>query len=106
MFRAYLAERGSPDEPVVAYFMNWKGETFYSRNLVRQVQDNARMKDIAARPGRIWVLVERARFNNLKSTLGPAATLRIADRSTNKFWLVEVTDAGPAPPPAPPAVKP
>jgi 4-amino-4-deoxy-L-arabinose transferase-like glycosyltransferase len=103
LFRTYLAERGSPDEPVVAYYMNWKGETFYSRNLVRQVQDNARMKEIAARPGPVWVLVERARYNNLKSALGPAAKLRIADRSTNKFWLVEVTDAGPAPPPAQPS---
>ena len=49
-------------------------------------------------------LVERARFNTLKSAVGPAAKLRIADRSTNKFWLVEVTDAAPAA--APPALTP
>ncbi|HET9594876.1 MAG TPA: glycosyltransferase family 39 protein [Anaeromyxobacteraceae bacterium] len=105
MFRTYLAERRSPDEPIVAYYMNWKGETFYSRNLVRQVQDNGRMKEVAARPGPLWVLVERGRFNNLKSAVGPAAKLRIADRSTNKFWLVEVTDAAPAAT-APPALAP
>jgi hypothetical protein len=111
LFRAYLAERGSPDEPVVAFYMNWKGETFYSRNLVRQVQDNARMKEIAARPGPVWVLVERGRYNNLKTAVGPAAKLRIADRSTNKFFLVEVTEGAAAPPAAPaepraPAAKP
>lgn len=90
IFRTYLAERGSPDEPIVAYFMNWRGETFYSRNLVRQVANDVRMKEIAARPGRKWVIVERARYGALEKALGPAARLRIADRSTDKFFLVSL----------------
>jgi hypothetical protein len=88
LFRTYLAERRSPDEPIVAYFMNWRGETFYSRNRVRQVPDAARMKELAARPGRIWIIVERARYDALRQAVGDGPKLRIADRSTNKFFLV------------------
>jgi 4-amino-4-deoxy-L-arabinose transferase-like glycosyltransferase len=92
LFRTYLAERRSPDEPILAYLMNWRGETFYSRNLVRQVQDGERMKELAARPGRKWVVVERARYGALRQALGPGPRMRIADRSTNKFFLVELED--------------
>jgi 4-amino-4-deoxy-L-arabinose transferase-like glycosyltransferase len=92
IFWTYLAERRSPDEPIIAYFMNWRGETFYSRNLVRQVQDVGRMKELAERPGRKWVIVERARYGALRQAVGPKPKLRIADRSTNKFFLVEMED--------------
>lgn len=88
IFRTYLAERASPAEPVIAYYMNWRGETFYSRNLVRQVANDVRMKEIADRPGRKWVIVERARYGALQKAVGPSAKLRIADRSTDKFFLV------------------
>jgi 4-amino-4-deoxy-L-arabinose transferase-like glycosyltransferase len=96
LFWTYLAERRSPDEPILAYLMNWRGETFYSRNLVRQVQDAGRMKELAARPGRSWVIVERARYGALRQAVGPAPRLRIADRSTNKFYLVELEPGGAA----------
>jgi 4-amino-4-deoxy-L-arabinose transferase-like glycosyltransferase len=92
IFWSYLAQRGSPDEPIVAYYMNWRGETFYSRNLVRQVQDNDRMKEWVERPGRKWVIVERARYGALRQAIGPQPKLRIADRSTDKFFLVAVED--------------
>jgi 4-amino-4-deoxy-L-arabinose transferase-like glycosyltransferase len=94
IFTSYLAQRGSPDEPIIAYFMNWRGETFYSRDLVRQVQDAARMKELAERPGRKWVIVERSRYGALRQAIGPKPQLRIADRSTNKFFLVAVEPGG------------
>ncbi|MFL5299955.1 MAG: ArnT family glycosyltransferase [Anaeromyxobacteraceae bacterium] len=97
IFRTYLAERGSPDEPIVAYYMNWRGETFYSRNLVREVQDPARMKELVERPGRSWVILERSRYGAFRQSIGTGPTLRIADRSTNKFFLVAVEDGAPAP---------
>jgi hypothetical protein len=90
LFQTYLAERESAEEPIVAYLMNWRGETFYSRNLVRQVKDAGLMKELAERPGRTWVIVERARYGALRQAVGPAPALRIADRSTNKFYLVEM----------------
>ncbi len=103
LFRTYLAERKSPDEPVLAYLMNWRGETFYSRNLVRQVPDAASMKELAARPGRSWVIVERARYGALRQAVGSAPKLRIADRSNNKFFLVELeVEPGPETEPRPP----
>jgi hypothetical protein len=34
------------------------------------------------------VIVERARYGALQKAVGPAAKLRIADRSTDKFFLV------------------
>ncbi len=92
VFRAYLAGRTSPDEPIAAYYMNWRGETFYSRNLVRQILDPQRLKEFAARPGRKWVIVERARLAAMRSALGEKRPVRIADRSDNKFFLVEITN--------------
>jgi len=99
LFWTYLAERKSPDEPILAYLMNWRGETFYSRDLVRQVQDADRLKELAARPGREWVIVERARYGSIRQAVGPKPSLRIADRSTNKFYLVAVEGDDPVPAP-------
>lgn len=94
LFRTYLAERGGPDEPIMAYLMNWRGETFYSRNLVRQVQDAERMRELAARRGRAWILVERGRYAALREAVGPKPKLRVADRSSNKYLLVELRQDG------------
>jgi 4-amino-4-deoxy-L-arabinose transferase-like glycosyltransferase len=105
LFRTYVAERSSPDEPVVAYFMNWRGETFYGRNRVRQVMDDARMREIAGRPGRVWVVAEKTRHAALRSAVGPAQRLRVADRRSNKYELVAVEDA-PDAPAAPPPTEP
>ena len=99
LFWTYLAERKSPDEPIIAYLMNWRGETFYSRDLVRQVQDADRLKELAARPGREWVIVERARYGSIRQAVGLKPSLRIADRSTNKFYLVAVEGDHPVPAP-------
>jgi len=95
---SYLRERRSPDEPLVAYFMNWRGEVFYGRNRVREVLDDERMREIAARPGRFFVLTEKARFPALRAAV-PGRALRIADPSGNKYELVAVEE-GPAEPAA------
>jgi 4-amino-4-deoxy-L-arabinose transferase-like glycosyltransferase len=95
LFRTYLAERASPGEPVAAYYMNWRGETFYSRNLVRQVQDDRKIREWAARPGRKWIVTERGRYAALRAALGREAQLRIADRSSNKYYLVALDDPPP-----------
>ena len=51
--------------------MNWRGETFYGRNRVREVIDPARMREVAARPGRLWVVTEAERVPSLGSAVGP-----------------------------------
>jgi hypothetical protein len=92
LFRAWEAERGSPDEPLVAWYMNWRGETFYGRNRVRDVMEERRLAELARRPGRLWVITERGRDAALRAELGPGRRPRLV-ASNNKYELVEVVDA-------------
>jgi 4-amino-4-deoxy-L-arabinose transferase-like glycosyltransferase len=78
-------------EPITAFYMNWRGETFYSRNTVRQIKDQAQMKRYADQPGREWALVEHARLNLLRSAVGAEHALTLVDRDVNnKFILVAI----------------
>ncbi len=90
VFWTWLAERRSPAEPVAAWYMNWRGETFYSTNLVRQIQDTGQLGEWAARSRRAWVVTERGRLQSLRSALPADLQTRIADRSSNKYYLVAV----------------
>jgi len=88
LFWRYYAQRKA-DEPIVAFKMNWRGETFYSRNTVKQIKDDSRMGPYAALPGRKWVLVEHNRLQNLKQDIGPDRQVNVVDRDlNNKFVLV------------------
>ena len=51
LFWRYYAQR-KPGEPIAAFLMNWRGETFYSRNTVKQIKDNNLLVPVrgAARP--------------------------------------------------------
>lgn len=94
MFKTYFDEKKG-DEPIYAYQLNWRGETFYSRNTVIQVKEsgaNQRMRELVERPGREFIVVEQSRFNTLKSVL-PADkrdSVRILDKSAVKFYLLVV----------------
>lgn len=89
----YYAER-APTEPLVAFFMNWKGETFYSRNEVTQVGARDPRGDvnlIVSSHLRSWFLVEQHRVEMLRSVLPPGARLVTVDaEQTNKFVLARV----------------
>lgn len=89
LFWSYY-EESKPDEPIAAYSMNWRGETFYSRNLVRQIKDAQKIKDFVAAPGREFILTEHSRLQGLKTTLGSAYRVKPVDKSSNKFVLVVV----------------
>ncbi|MBZ4419459.1 glycosyltransferase family 39 protein [Myxococcus sp. RHSTA-1-4] len=93
LFWRYYAQRKA-DEPIVAYMMNWRGETLYSRNTVEQYRSsdaNTRMRNLAARPGREWVLVEHNRLNLLRNAVGADKVVTPIDRDiNNKFVLVTV----------------
>jgi 4-amino-4-deoxy-L-arabinose transferase-like glycosyltransferase len=87
----YYRERLSPNEPVAAYYMNWRGETFYSSNHVRQIKDGAKWDDFLSQPGRLWAVVEQSRFAGMKATIeSKGRKAKIADRSCNKFFLVSI----------------
>ncbi len=92
-FWRYFSQR-RPGEPIAAFLMNWRGETFYSRNEVKQIKDNANvgMANYAQLPGRKWSLVEHARLGILKgvaSQVGKNVTLIDKDLN-NKFVLVTI----------------
>ena len=91
-FWRYYSMR-KPGEPIAAFLMNWRGETFYSRNTVKQIKDNANvgMTNYAAQPGREWSLVEHNRLGILKNAVGADKTVRIIDQDLNvKFVLVTI----------------
>ncbi|MBM4780785.1 MAG: dolichyl-phosphate-mannose--protein mannosyltransferase [Archangiaceae bacterium] len=90
-WRYYTNRR--PGEPIAAFLMNWRGETFYSRNQVKQIKDNANvgMCNYAAQPGREWALVEHARLGILKGAVGPDKNVTLIDKDlNNKFVLVTI----------------
>lgn len=85
-------DRRKPGEPIVAYMMDWKGETFYSRNAVKQIKDSPqRMAAFANLPGRKWALVEHPRLGLLRQAIGPEHRIEPVDRDLNvKFLLVTI----------------
>ena len=80
------------DEPLLAFQMDWKGETFYSKNRELQIKKNANDLRIAVgRPGREFVLVQTDRLDNLKTALGTnSARVTVVDKSNAKWMLVVV----------------
>jgi 4-amino-4-deoxy-L-arabinose transferase-like glycosyltransferase len=92
-FWRYFTQRQSRGEPIAAFLMNWRGETFYSRNTVKQIKDNANvgMFNYAALPGRKWSLVEHNRLGILKGAVGQGHTVTLIDKDlNNKFVLVTI----------------
>jgi 4-amino-4-deoxy-L-arabinose transferase-like glycosyltransferase len=97
VIEAYYKMRGRPEEPIVAYQMNWKGENFYTGNqtpafvssgapfttYLRQQQD----KGIKT----IWFVTEHSRTSALKNETGNPKTFDIVTdkRLNNKFCLVK-----------------
>ncbi|MDQ3263893.1 MAG: glycosyltransferase family 39 protein [Myxococcota bacterium] len=87
-------EQKRPNEPIAAFLMNWRGETFYSRNRVKQIpaaSAAAKARAYADQPGREWALVEHFRLANLKTAVGADHTVTPIDRDVNnKFLLVTI----------------
>jgi len=106
LFWEYYHE-SAPDEPIGAYLMNWRGETFYSKNEVRQLKDQTKLQEFIAGPGaRKWLLVEQARLGALRQALGNSVRLRVIESRNNKFVLTVAESRVAAPGEAPPATQP
>lgn len=89
-FWRYYQQR-KPGEPITSFLMNWRGETFYSRNQVKQIKDNNILLQYANQPGREWALVEHARLGILKGAVGADKTVTLIDKDlNNKFVLVTI----------------
>lgn len=93
LFWRYYRQRGA-DEPIAAFLMNWRGETFYSRNTVKQIPASntaGRIRAFVQQPGREWVLVEHGRLKMLRDMVGAEHAVNVVDRDlNNKFVLVTV----------------
>jgi 4-amino-4-deoxy-L-arabinose transferase-like glycosyltransferase len=103
---AYYRARHDEHEPLVAWNLYWRGESFYSRNQLGRDPDPRERTEWAYidvpkalreylprhRGQRIYFVVERAQLENLRSNLGPslAESLQIVDTSNNKLYLVSV----------------
>ena len=101
-------QQSTPDEPIAAYQMNWRGETFYSKNTVRQLGRGGApmttLPEFLAGPGaRKWILVEQGRLSALKQAVGTSGRLRVVESRNVKFALTVVEPAAPAPAAAPAA---
>lgn len=96
LFKTFYEERQG-NEPIYAYQLNWRGETFYSRNRILQVKEagaNERMRSLVDKPGREFIITEQSRYHTLQGILSADKKdkLRILDRSNNKFYLCVVDD--------------
>jgi hypothetical protein len=95
---AYYAARKGPQEPFVAYQMNWKGENFYTGNRVPAfVSTGAKFKTWVSDQKKKGVSVmffttEHSRISSLKSELGSVKDFKLlTDRDlNNKFTLARV----------------
>ena len=81
----------------LSHQLNWRGETFYSRNRILQVKEggaNERMRSLVDRPGREFIITEQSRFHTLKGVLSADKRdkIQILDRSNNKFYLCVVEE--------------
>lgn len=93
LFDTYYSQRSSQD-PIGAYLMNWRGETFYSLNTVTQLRSADMLRRwLDEHSGKKrFLLVEQHRLAKLKEKLTPVElqNMQILDRSCNKFFLVSL----------------
>jgi hypothetical protein len=95
----YHRARSSSLEPLVAFQMDWKGETFYAQNRDLQVKkDAAELKRIIDRPGREFIIVHTDRLSALRTALGKTheAQLQVLEKGHAK-WNLVVVGEGPSP---------
>ena len=88
-FYLYYHE-SQPDEPIGAYLMNWRGETFYSHNTVRQLGgEKESLLNFMAAPGKKkWLLVEQGRLAGMRQLLQPKYSVKVVEARNIKFALV------------------
>jgi hypothetical protein len=95
LVQRYYRERKGPQDPLVAWQMNWKGENFYTGNRVAVFVDlnNKEMTDwIDKNKGKTaYVVLEHGRLSRLKSIVSPRTVKQLTtERDNNKFTLVRV----------------
>jgi 4-amino-4-deoxy-L-arabinose transferase-like glycosyltransferase len=106
LIATYYKERRSPEERLIAWQLYWRGENFYTQNEIYQGpvpertvflgdKNAENLQEFLRRKAgkRMFFIVEQARWEHLR-TLIPVASrgsLRIVDKTNNKFYLGVVT---------------
>jgi 4-amino-4-deoxy-L-arabinose transferase-like glycosyltransferase len=93
---SYYRERESPDERLVAWQMNWKGENFYTGNrvVVYVSLDNAAFdRWVDRHRGEThFIATERPRLDSLRRTLHKSERdAPVVDDTNNKYILIKTT---------------
>jgi 4-amino-4-deoxy-L-arabinose transferase-like glycosyltransferase len=95
VMEAYYKDRAGPEEQLVAYQMNWKGENFYTGNRVPAFVSSGAtfqtwlkgQRDKGAKV--MYFVTEHGRIGGLKSEVGGKGYKEITDKALcNKFVLV------------------
>jgi 4-amino-4-deoxy-L-arabinose transferase-like glycosyltransferase len=95
---AYYTTRAGPEEPLVAYQMNWKGENFYTGNhLPAFITTGEKFKGWVrsqkeAGTRVLYFTTEHSRLGTLKSELGKVRSFQLLTKPelNNKFFLARV----------------
>jgi 4-amino-4-deoxy-L-arabinose transferase-like glycosyltransferase len=92
---AYYADRSSPNEQLVAYQMNWKGENFYTGNHVPAFVSTGSTFTTWLKKERdsgvkvMYFITEHGRIGGLKNEVGAKVFKEVTDKTLcNKFILV------------------
>lgn len=93
LMKRYYEERTSPDEPLIAWQMNWKGENLYTGNRVHvyvDLNNKAIEQWMSEHKGtRAYFVLEHSRLGNFKRMLGKRRVEELTKlRDNNKFLLV------------------
>jgi hypothetical protein len=92
---AYYADRSGPQEPFVAYQMNWKGENFYTGNKVPAFVSSGapfaswlkKQRESGVRA--VYVVTEHGRVGGLKNEIKGQSYKEVTTPTlNNKFVLV------------------
>jgi 4-amino-4-deoxy-L-arabinose transferase-like glycosyltransferase len=93
--QAYYAARTGPEEPLVAYQMNWKGENFYTGNHIPAFVSSGSTFTQWVRHQKengtkvMFFVTEHTRTGGLRSEVGARSYKEITDKALcNKFVLV------------------
>ncbi|MBK7585300.1 MAG: glycosyltransferase family 39 protein [Myxococcales bacterium] len=96
---AYYADRKNPDEVMISYQMNWKGENFYTGNKTPAfVATGQKFKDFIEEQKKkgittLYFTTEHGRAQSLKGEIGAHKTFEgiTTEALNNKFFTVRVT---------------
>ncbi len=97
LFKTYYEQRTGPEEPVIAWQMNWKGENFYTGNRVYAFVDldNKKLREwLTEHDGEsAFFMFDYARLSSFKSFMRGREVREVTNkRLSNKFLLVHIDD--------------